>query len=78
MINMDNEKQYKALLESYQKAYPDVFKQNKFKVAQREWIRVKNSPDGYYEKFLLTVQAKTAKPKAATISWWTQLKKEGK
>ena len=75
---MDNEKQYKALLESYQKACPDVLKQNKFKVAQREWIRVKNSPDGYYEKFLLTVQAKTTKPKAATISWWTQLKKEGK
>ena len=31
---MDTEKRYKVLLESYQKAYPDVLKQNQFKVAQ--------------------------------------------
>ena len=37
MINMDNEKQYKVLLESYEKAYPDVLKQNQFKAVQREW-----------------------------------------
>ena len=44
MINMDNEKQYKVLLESYEKAYPDVLKQNQFKAVQREWNCVKNSP----------------------------------
>ena len=38
---MDNEKRYKVLLESYQKAYPDVLKQNQFKAAQGEWNRVK-------------------------------------
>ena len=72
---MDNEKRYKVLLESYQKAYPDVLKQNQFKAAQREWNRVKNSPEDY-EKFLLTLQAKAAKHKAATMSWWTQSKKQ--
>ena len=40
---MNNEKQCKVLLESYQKAYPDVLKQNQSKAAQREWNRVKNS-----------------------------------
>ena len=38
---MDNEKQYKVLLESSQKVYPGVLKQNQFKAAQREWNRVK-------------------------------------
>ena len=38
---MDNEKRYKVLPESYQKAYPDVLKQNQFKAAQGEWNRVK-------------------------------------
>ena len=65
------------LLESYQKAYPDVLKENQLKAAQREWNRVKNSPKNY-EKFLLTLQAEAAKHKAATISWWTQPKKKGK
>ena len=74
---MDNEKQYKVLLESSQKVYPGVLKQNQFKAAQREWNRVKNSLEDY-EKFLLTLQANAAKHKAATISWWTQLKKKGK
>ena len=50
---MDNEKRYNVLLEIYQKAYPDVLKQNQFKAAQREWNRVKNSPEDY-EKLLLT------------------------
>ena len=71
MINVDNEKRYNVLLEIYQKAYPDVLKQNQFKAAQREWNCVKNSPEDY-EKFLLTLQAKAAKHKAATIFWWTQ------
>ena len=44
MINMDNETQYKVLLESYEKAYPDVLKENQFKAAQREWNCLKNSP----------------------------------
>ena len=74
---MDTEKRYKVLLESYQKAYPDVLKQNQFKVAQSEWNRVKNLP-GDYEKFLLTLHTKAAKHKSATISWWTQSKKKGK
>ena len=64
---MDNEKRYKVLLESYQKAYPDVLKQNQFKAAQTEWNRVKYSPEDY-EKFLFTFQAKASKYKAATIS----------
>ena len=68
---MDNEKRYKVLLESYQKVYPDILKQNQFKAAQRKWNRVKNLPDDY-EQFLVTLQAKAAKHKAATISWWTQ------
>ena len=51
LINIDNEKRSKILLESYQKAYPDVLKQNLFKATQREWNRVKNSL-----KFLLTLQ----------------------
>ena len=68
---MDNEKRYRVLLESYQKAYPDILKQNQFKAAQRKWNRVKNLPEDY-EKFLVTLQAKAAKHKAATISWWTQ------
>ena len=68
---MDNEKLYNVLLEIYQKAYPDVLKQNQFKAAQREWNCVKNSPEDY-EKFLLTLPAKAAKHKAATIFWWTQ------
>ena len=68
---MDNEKRYNVLLEIYQKAYPDVLKQNQFKAAQREWNCVKNSREDY-EKFLLTLQAKAAKHKAATIFWWTQ------
>ena len=68
---MYNEKGYRVLLKSYQKAYPDVLKQNQFKAAQREWNRVKDSPEDY-EKFLLNLQAKAAKHKAATISWWTQ------
>ena len=68
---MDNEKRYNVLLEIYHKAYPDVLKQNQFKAAQREWNRVKNSPEDY-EMFLLTLQAKAAKHKAATIFWWTQ------
>ena len=38
---MDNEKRYKVLPESYQKAYPDVLKQNQFKAAQGEWNRVR-------------------------------------
>ena len=53
---MDNEKRYNVLLEIYQKAYPDVLKQNQFKAAQREWNCVKNSPEEY-EKFLLTLPA---------------------
>ena len=36
MIKMDNEKRYKVLLESHQKAYPDALKQNQFKAAQRK------------------------------------------
>ena len=76
MINIYNERRYKVLLESYQKACPDVLKQNQFKAAQREWNRAKNSPEDD-EKFLLTLQVKPAKNKAATISWWTQSKKEG-
>ena len=68
---MYNEKGYRVLLKSYQKAYPDVLKQNQFKAAQREWNRVKDSPEDY-EKFLLNLQAKAAKHKAAAISWWTQ------
>ena len=68
---MDNKKRSKVLLASYQKAYPDVLKQNQFKAAQREWNRVKDSPEDY-EKFLLNLQAIAAKHKAATISWWTQ------
>ena len=63
---MDNEKRYKVLLESHQKAYPDALKQNQFKAAQKKWNRVKNSPE-VYENFLLTVQAKAAKHKAAKI-----------
>ena len=35
---MDNEKRHKVLLESYQKAYPNVLKQNEFKAAQRDEI----------------------------------------
>ena len=63
---MNNEKRYKVLLESNQKAYPDVLKQNQFKAAQRKWNRVKNSPE-VYENFLLTLQAKATKHKAAKI-----------
>ena len=33
---MDNENRYKVLLGSYQKACPDVLKQNQFKAARRE------------------------------------------
>ena len=44
---MDNEKRYKVLLESYQKVYPDILKQNQFKAAQRKWNRVKNLPEDY-------------------------------
>ena len=54
MDNIDNEKRYKVLLESYQKAYPHVLKQNQFKTAQRELNCVKNSPE-IYDKFLLTM-----------------------
>ena len=72
---MDKEKRCKVLLENYQKAYPDVFKQKQFKAAQREWNRVKNSPDDY-EKFLLTLEAKAAKHKAATISMVDSVKKD--
>ena len=35
---MDNEKRHNVLLESYQKAYPNVLKQNEFKAAQRDEI----------------------------------------
>ena len=45
---------YKVLLESYQKAYPEVLKQNQFKAAQREWNCVKNVHENH-EKFLLTL-----------------------
>ena len=65
---MHNEKRNKVLLESYQRTYADVVKQNQFKAAQRKQNRVKNSPEDY-EKFLLNPQTKAAKHKAATMSW---------
>ena len=55
------------LLESYQRAFPDVIKENQFKATQREWNHAKNSPEDY-QKFLLTLQAKVPKHNAATIS----------
>ena len=65
---MHNEKRNKVLLESYQRTYADVVKQNQFKAAQRKQNRVKNSPEDY-EKFLLNPHTKAAKHKAATMSW---------
>ena len=38
------------LPESFQKAYPDVLKQNQLKADQREWNRVKD-PSEDYENF---------------------------
>ena len=73
---MNNEKQYKDLLEIYQKAHPDIVKHKQFTGAQAEWNRVKNSSDDY-ERTLLNLKAKAARVKSATISWWAQSKKKG-
>ena len=74
---MDNEKQYKVLLESYQKCVRWCLKtkplqsssQRKYSCKKITW-ELSQSP--------FTLQANASKHKAATISWCTQSKKKGK
>ena len=73
---MNNEKQYKDLLEIYQKAHPDIVKHKQFTSAQAEWNQLKNSSNDY-ERTLLNLKAKAARVKSATISWCAQSKKKG-
>jgi len=51
-----SEARYKDLVKAYQTTFPDLTKQVQYQNAQKEWNKVKNSPDDY-KQLMLSLKA---------------------